>query len=83
MSFENFEVGEIIRGRFVGTFRIESFDRIAGQNMVWLKEVHKLDHTRESPCPKLAFTENMIRKLDSADAQAAAYELDHFAYHNA
>jgi len=65
MSFENFKVGEIVEGRICGTFRIESFDKLAGHNMVWLKEVHPENHTHESPNPKLVFTEGMIRKLDS------------------
>ena len=65
MSFENFKVGEIVEGRICGTFRIESFDKLAGHNMVLLKEIHPENHDNESPNPKLAFTEDMIRKLDS------------------
>jgi len=65
MSFENFKVGEIVEGRICGTFRIQSFNKVIGHNMVWLKEVHPDNYDNESPNPKLAFTEDMIRKLDS------------------
>ena len=64
MAFENFEIGETVKGRVCGVFVIKKFDRgLSTTDFVWIKEVNPLDHSEEGPNPLLAFTEDMIRKL--------------------
>ncbi len=63
MSFENFKVGEIVKGRVCGTFRVIEFGNCLGMNSVRLKEVHPEDYTRESPSPKLVMPFDSIRKI--------------------
>lgn len=71
MAFENFNVGEIVKGRVCGVFLIKKFgedvrynwEGLANTDFVYLKEVNPEDHSEEGPNPLLAFTEDMIRKL--------------------
>ncbi len=64
MAFENFEVGEIVRGRHAGVFLIRKFDQgLSDEPFVMLKEVNPDDHSEQGPNPELAFTEDMIQKL--------------------
>ena len=62
-GFEDFEEGEIVKGRVCGTFKIRHFDQLCGMPCVFLKEVHPVTH-KEGPHPEIAFTEDMIRKLN-------------------
>ena len=63
MAFENFKVGEIVKGIHCGTFRIVEFFPFGGLDMVYLKEVHPDNHSIESASGHLGFTEDMITKL--------------------